>query len=401
VTGTPPEDHLNEPYNVNIDDSPFFAGARGLSWGSTTSKHPSYQQVGGLAPADELGWLLDMVPFDGGQFYSPANGATPISGQLYKYNPSTEQPTAKLARKQVATLAVSGGRALTDISGPGSVISDTPADSFHYCVALVPGECRGGSAAGDTFVNAPGVSKVNCAGADGPVPDLPDLCIGNLGAYQQAMVQADLSGRAQPRAITYGLAGIRNSYYYSTAKALPDASWALFNWGQTKPGFGVPVNVWMAKLPPLPPPDGVDRSNYLPLTVNLTPPANPQIVRAIIQFGYAEQGKPDQYYCTSRREACVAASSQFTADNPFQYATTEAYTGVPCATSCQISIPVLPMHVVYYKAIFLDASGRMVATGVRGVSAELASASVGGQSAPGAQAPPRVAGLTGRVPRPR
>jgi hypothetical protein len=380
VIGTPPYEYLNRPYSVGVEDSPYFAGARGLSWAATASKHPSYHQVAGVAPASELGWLLDMMPFDGGQFYSPAEGATPLSGQLYKYNPSIEQPTAKLARKQVPTLAISGGRALIDISGPGSVIGDTAADSFKYCVALVAGECRTGSAAGDTFVNAPAVYKLQCAGADGPVPHLFDLCVGNLGAYQQAMVQADLTGAGRTRAITFGLAGIRNSFYYSTAKSLPDASWALFSWGVVQPGFGNLTNVWMAKLPPLVD-DHVDRSTYLPLTINLSPPDNAQIARAIIQFGYAELGTPSQYYCTSRREACVAASATLDVSNPFRYATTEAYTGVPCATTCQITIPVLPMHVAYFQAVYLDASGRVVTTGTRGVSAELAKATVAGDGA--------------------
>src|SRR5204862_4475408 len=140
-------------------------------------------------------------------------------------------------------------------------------------------ECRAGSAAGDTYVNAPDVWKTYCAGADGPVPDLFDLCIGNMGAYQQAMVQADLTGAARPRVITYGLAGIRNSFFYSTAKSLPDASWALFSWGVVQPGFGDLTNVWMAKLPPIVD-DHADRSTFLPLTVNLIAPANPQIARA-------------------------------------------------------------------------------------------------------------------------
>src|SRR5439155_3539788 len=68
VIGAPPSAYLNQPYSLGVQDSPFFAGARGLSWGSTTSKHPSYHQVAGIAPSTELNWLLDMLPFDGGQF---------------------------------------------------------------------------------------------------------------------------------------------------------------------------------------------------------------------------------------------------------------------------------------------------------------------------------------------
>jgi hypothetical protein len=375
-------DNLNRPISLQIDDSPWFAGARGLSYGSTTSKHPSYHQVAGVAPASELGWFMDAMSYDGGQFYSSPSGATKISGQLYRWNPADATP---LGRKQVATLAVSGGYSLADISGPGSVLGDSSADSYKYCVALVAGECRAGSLAGEVYVNAPNVQHLNCVGSDGPNALIQDICVGNLSTYSQAITQMVMGSdsadsNARSRVISHGLSGIRNSFYYWTAKSLPDASWALFTRGLVAPPFGDLLTVWMAKLPPLAAPDGIDRSTFLPVTINLTPPANSQIAKAIIKFGYAEQGDPNQYYCTSRRETCVAASPSFIAADPFQYATTESYSGVPCATSCQIAIPVLPLHVAYYQAVYLDASGHVVTTGKVGVSGELAQASVPGIS---------------------
>ena len=373
-------DNLDKPLSLVIDDSPAFAGAKGLSYGSTTSKHPSYHQVAGVAPPNELGWFMDAMSFDGGQFYSDNAGATSISGQLYRWNAGEGPP---LARKVLATLAVSGGHSLIDVSGPGSALSDSPADSYKYCVAMLAGECRAGSLPGQVFVNAPSLTSLRCNGSDGPLPQNLDICIGNFSTFSQAITQMVMGNDsadsiARSRIISRGLSGVRNSFYYWTAKSLPDASWALFTRGAVAPGFGDLLTVWMAKLPPLPVPDGIDRTTFLPLRVDVTPPPNPAITGAVVRFGYAEQGDPSKFYCTSRRETCLATSPAFTQENPFQYAQTESYTGVPCSGSCQITIPVLPMHVVYYQVLYLNASGGVVGTGKSGVSAEFAQASVSG-----------------------
>ena len=213
-----------------------------------------------------------------------------------------------------------------------------------------------------------------CTGGDGPNPQNKDLCVGNIGAWAQGMTQVYLGSTlaesvANTRVITRGLAGIKDMFYYSTAKSLPDASWALFNVGSVL----VPnpqVNVWMAKLPPLQKHDNVDRSTFVRAPIHVVAPQGKGIAAAAIEFGYAEQGGTDQYYCTSRREACVATAAEVNDATPFQFAQTESYTRMPCATACTIALPVLPAHVAYYQIKFYDAEGTLVALGDRGVAVE-------------------------------
>ena len=374
-------DHLNEPLSLVIDDSPAFAGAHGLDYGSTTSKHPSYHQDEAQTPVSEQRWFLDMLAFDGGNLFSPNPGATLLSGQLYKYIPGHT-----LARKQLATIASSGGSALLDISGPGSLISDQASDSYKYCIANVADECRAGSAPGDILINAPNVKYLNCTGGDGPNPGNRDLCLGNAGSWAQGMTQVYLGSTladsvAHTRVVTHGLAGIKDMFYYSTAKSLPDASWALFNVGVVMGTPADQVNVWMAKLPPLSKQDAVDRSTFVRAPISISAPQGQRIASAAIEFGYTEQGQPDRYYCTSRRETCVAVSATVTDATPFYYAQTENYTRMPCAKSCTIALPVLPAHVAYYQVKFYDAQGVLVGPGDRGVSVEAAAVKPGGASA--------------------
>jgi hypothetical protein len=376
-------DHLNEPLSLVIDDSPAFAGVPGFDYGSTTSKHPSYHQDETQAPVSEQRWFLDMLAFDGGNFYSTNPGVTLLSGQLYKYIPAQGAP---LARKQLATIASSGGSSLLDISGPGGVISDQASDSYKYCVANAAGECRAGSAPGDILVNVPNLQYLYCTGGDGPNPGNRDVCVGNVGAWAQGMTQVYLGSTpadsvSHTRVVTHGLAGIKDMFYYSTAKSLPDASWALFNVGVVNGTPADQVNVWMAKLPPLASQDTVDRSTFARAPISISAPQGQGIASAAIEFGYTEQGGPSQSYCTSRREACVAVSATVNDANPFYYAQTDTYTRMPCAKSCTITVPVLPAHVAYYQVKFYDAKGGLVGLGDRGVAVEATAVKPGGAPA--------------------
>jgi len=365
-------EQLNKPVSLYLDDSPTFAGAKGLGYGSTTSKHPSYHQDASQTSAADQRWFLDMTPFDGGNVISDPSRITRISGQLYQYFQAPGYG-AELARKRLAVAASTGGESLTDVSGPESVISDQPSDSYKFCtVDVFPGECRPGSRLGDIYINAPNVAFRFCSGGDGPNPANKDLCLGNMNPYYQGLDQLYLStagtrdATARSRVITYGLGGLKGGNYYSLAKSLPDGSWSLFT--ILDPATGN-TNVWMAKLPPLEPVDQVDRSTFVPVPVPLEPPDDPRIATAVIDFGYLENGDPEQFRCTSRHDVCVAITPKVDPSDPFQWGSS-AYSGTPCKTSCVISVPLLPMHAAYYRARYLDASGATVATGKLGIVAD-------------------------------
>ena len=315
---------------------------------------------------------MDFAGFAGGNLFSSIPGAKLVSNQLYQYifdgwGPSLGQ------RKAQGTLALSGTNPLRDISGPGSLIGDTVQDSYTYCVAYLGNECRTGSRPGDAFANVPNLKHQSCT-----FGDEPDLCIGAFPTFAQGVVQLGLlpnqvgekagsgtSGAGYSRVLTGGLVGLRQTSNYPLAKALPDGSWSLFQ-------YSVDFHqIWMVKMPPFLQNDALDRSGFLPLRVDLVPPADPRIQTAVIEFGYAEQGAPDQRFCTSRREACVAVSPVLSQSDPFKYVVSDQYTGAPCKGSCTITLPVLPMHVVYFRAKYLDASGVAVAFGPARAGAEV------------------------------
>jgi hypothetical protein len=77
----------------------------------------------------------------------------------------------------------------------------------------------------------------------------------------------------------------------------------------------------------------------------------------------------------------VAVSSTVTDATPFWYVSTDTYTRASCATSCTITLPVLPAHVAYYQVKFYDAQGALVGLGDRGVSVEATAVKPGGPPA--------------------
>ncbi len=290
-----------------------------------------------------------------------------------------------LNRKVQPTWAYCGMQPLVDVSSgaTGNVISDTGTDSYKYCVARKAGECRTNSGAGDIFVNCPNVvprmgGSYGCmwyqANQDVPV----DICIGNMSANlnsisQFGYKQNDFAG-ALARTLTHGLTRYKIIDDFWHGKAVSDASWLLFRSMYTN---GAWTEILLGKVPPYPATDSVTRSNFQAIPIQLKPPAGLGVDNAVIQFGYAENGAPDNFYCTSRQEKCLANSGSvptppLAATNPtpaFSFPTDgtggleTGVTGMACSTGCTIVIPAISQRMLYYQVKYRDVSNHTKATG--------------------------------------
>ncbi|HTS61563.1 MAG TPA: hypothetical protein VMH28_06040 [Candidatus Acidoferrales bacterium] len=373
------------PPNKYVEIGPAFAGATGVTpYLESSQEHPSHPQD--TAPSSEQRWFTDARPLSG-PGPQLVDQAIKISGQLYKFTSVTmdgdnltyiggpNAATGGLNRKLQPTMAFCGAQPLIDLSSPaqGNSIADDASNAYQYCVARKAGECRSGSARGDIYVNCPYVmprpdNTIGCDYGRSEASLANDICVYNTGAYLNAAIQLgyehwDPNG-ALGRSLTKGLIRYRTVDVNENVHGLPDGSWLLLEANALQ---GSRMEVLAAKLPPYPEVDSIDRSTFIPLALNLTPPGALGIDNAVVQFGYAEYGQPDQFYCTSRHEACLAVAGNVTAANPFQFGsdgtngTTSGISGVSCSEGCTIAIPALPQHVVYYQVLYRDSSNQVVA----------------------------------------
>jgi hypothetical protein len=367
---------------TNMTDSPAFAGVVGFGFGDSTNKHPSYQQTDAQTTYGNKIWFDDQVSFSGTDSIAPFGSAVLVVGttSTYKYNYSPTSPGAlPIHRKFVPTLASNGGNSLLDVSSPatGNIVTDsTP---YTYCTANLANECRTGSSPGDTFVSVPTLSSVcgtgsqpctQCTGGEGPLPQNLDICISDFPSWGQTLPQiymgaSTLDATQKSRNITGGLAGIKDMFFYSNAKQLPDASSTLFTVGIG--AFGKTVNVWMADFPPSQNWDTVARDSFEQIPIKLTAPVGLSVTNAVVDFGYLESGPlatTTNYYCTSRQEKCVAGTTV----SPYAFPTDgtagvdSGLTGTACSSTCTISLPAVPGRMLYYQVRYRNSSNATVST---------------------------------------
>jgi hypothetical protein len=343
---------------VEID--PPFAGVFGIGTPNQVDSHP------GLCLN---GWCMDARPMDGGTTQNLGSAAQPfvnVTGQLWKISGAQ----SILNRKILTTMAYVGRMPLVDVSGPGSVIGAGVQNSYTYCYAVKAGECQPGSAVGDVYVNAPYVSYPYCyyPGIAVQDDDTNAICIGDLGAYtgnfvQLGYTQHDIVGAALRRmGPNYSRWNQQDVFWNADVTPSGSMMATRVRWLD-----GVRYEDLMTVLPPYPASDGVVRSSFIPIVVQVSPTRNLNVDNVIVEFGYAENGDPGSYYCTSRQEACVvtvspatcceAVVSTINTSVPFYFDATEKYAGVPCGENCVITIPALSERVVYFRIIFRDVFG--------------------------------------------
>src|ERR1022692_3118325 len=156
------------------------------------------------------------------------------------------------------------------------------------------------------------------------------------------------------RDLTTAIGGVRMTSGFANARLLPDSSWIFFEADYLDL---TGMDIWMGKMPPYPSQDSYDRSTFIPVTLNATPPSGEGITNAIVQFGYQEYNGN----CTTRNDPCIANQSSVSSTDPFYYSS-ENPSGMPCSSGCTIVVPGLPQHVLYYQIQYRNNSNQTVQT---------------------------------------
>jgi hypothetical protein len=395
---------LGNPINT-VTAAPIFDGSCwGLALTNDVQQHPS--PAGALASGYEAQQGFDVLPQLGGsQTIGGQGGGTwiNVTGQLYTYTPTlpVTDPddinipaccgmTGTINRKLTGTALSCGAHPLLDVSapspamgGPASVIDGTTANPYKFCIARAAGECPGSdhsaaTQAGQMWVNCPDVispgvqdntgyfSTLSCVTASGGcmMGMGNDILVYNASAHSNVAAQFSLwksdAAGALSHNLTIAVGRIRLTYGFDTMRLLPDNSWAVFR------GDYLNLNgedMWIGKMLPWPASDSDNRHTYIPISVTLQPPSSDlNIAKAIVEFGYGENGAPANLYCTTRADVCVANQATVPSGNaPFQFAS-ESPVGLSCVSQCTISIPAIPDRILYYRAEYLDSSNNVLST---------------------------------------
>jgi len=342
-------DQIGTPPTAHIVGSPTF--------GSTKlpdvfmQSYPSKRQQRAITPPSEMDWALDVRhynPSGGNGAETPeglfGNTVTRVAGRNNTFLitfPGDQTPDPRIT----GFIGWAGYRMLADASGPNSAATFGDATPWHYCYALMSGECAGGSASGQMYVSIPQDSSALQCYTNTYAYNAP--CISNNYPYgfwvtQLNTTETDNAG-VSSRRLTSAFVAPGRQYNFTNAKPTPDGKWAQV---QAQWLEGQRTDMFWVKLPPFPP--VVSNPGTSEGATNLALPLSGEAGDMIrVAFGYAENGDPAQFNCTSRAESCYTSASA-SPGNPFVFAS-EAPSYTPCSGTCSVSIPAIPGRILYYQ----------------------------------------------------
>ena len=342
----------------HFTDSPGVSNQNYLSWNSVNSSFKD-------SFADAL-LFLGTIEFGA--------GATSVTGHIWKFVNYTDVSVAPA----LPYLGMQGLSMLKNISGPGSLLPNT--GSSELCMTQNAGECWSGSNPGDIYADLSSLdSPYSCqiAGENGPYRG-HDLCVLNPSMYGNAISQmgtvagnsigtdprgVEQSDSANSRRLVQLMSGgwrLASEYDH----VIPDSSWVTFescvadphinvngsaNGGSTTDIYG--CQEFMAKIPPQPPADGIDRTNYESVTVTIGAGSG-SATHARVMYGY-EENEPARetiwppvmhFYCTQYQGTCYSSDQN-----------------LPLNSQQALQIGV-PQRVIFYEVEYLNSSNQVVAS---------------------------------------
>src|SRR5579871_5662582 len=334
--GTNPAMFLNQPAAAQVNTAPAFAGVTGITVGNVVETYTSGPPVN---PAVANGkFVVHTKPVEVGPF----NTYTPVTGNLYQV--TITNGYGNYDAKASVALAVCNGQPMLNVSSAatGNVIATDNTASYEYCYAKNANECRSGSSPGQFYVNCPnynGDSSQNYVIASSPL----------VAKFSQLRWDDPNAVGRDTRPLTSGFRPFQHFTSYSSGRALPSGDTVLVYSDQV-PGGQSAIN--MVHVPPTTPWDGVDRTTWVPVSVSAVGKAG---ATAVVNFGYAENGAPNAFYCTSRQEVCQATGN--TIGSPAYYFASENPNGQACSTGgCSFKIPGISGRVMYYQVTYSDGS---------------------------------------------
>lgn len=320
-----------------------FAGkSTGACNGNACEKHPGGNQVLG-----DTSWFADINPrmFHG----AGTNGMALMAGKTYVYRYTGDQT---ISPKHFDHEMYMGRWPMRRVDS----LTDSASDTGKWCLNIVNDDCIAGGVAGE-------INAVN------EVFDTTFIALSTCRESQFGTVNGDWC--AGP---TNGVGAAVTQWKVPTANGQPayngvhtravSKEWRSYREAATENVKADPTGTallararWYIAPPPFPGVDSRNRGTFvgIPVTITSVPAGTDNV---LVQFGY-----DGTFQCSRNRDnTCYAESATLNEATPFMF-DHETLTGVSCASGCTVTIPAIANRVLYYRVVYRNSGGAVIAHG--------------------------------------